>query len=521
MPKAPKKEEDVAVRKQPYSIEIEQALLGELMIDNDVASDIIPKLKEEDFFDAKHRIICRALKALNKESKPIDFYVVQDKLTLMGKLDEVGSIEYLTYLCNSVISSVGSEEHLRIVQRDSVLRKLIDAGNNILEIAYTSKDQEKAVNMAESQITKIEDSLDIKELTHASKLLAEAEYDIEQTQQGKNQSKYVYTNIDLLDMKLKGLKPQEIIIIAARPSVGKTAFALNIATDAALRQKKTVAFFSLEMSSLNLCKRLSAAVSGVSLTDINSRGKLSPLESKRVMDAYTALSETDLYIDDYAMNTPNLIFSKCKKLKREKGKLDLVVIDYLQLMMSDAIKGQTMSSRSEVVASLSRNLKLYAKELDAPIMVLSQLRRIRGKDDGKGAKVEPKPDLEDLRESGQIEQDADVVMFLHRPSTTPRNEEGGLVQLLIKKNRNGPQGDLNLAWYPSITAFKQHVNQDTDEEVEPSEPTVAPQTPVVTKPVEKSDDSDLIEDEDDDFDFNDASTEDTGLQHIEEDDLGY
>ena len=518
MPRA--KKEPLVVRKEPYSIETEQALLGELMIDNNVASDLIPKMKEEDFFDAKHRIIFKALADLNRESKPIDFYVVQDKLTLMGKLDDVGSIEYLTYLCNSVVSSIGAEEHLRIIQRDSVLRKLIAAGNAILDIAYTSSDQEKALNLAESQITKIEDDLDIKELTHASTLLAQAQFEIQQTQQGKNQSRYVYTNRDLLDMKLKGLKPQEIIIIAARPSVGKTAFALNIATDAVLRQKKRVAFFSLEMSSLNLCKRLIAGVSGVSLEDINSRGKLSPLESQRVMEAYTQLSEAELYIDDYAMNTPNIIFSKCKKLQREKGQLDLVIIDYLQLMMNDIVKGQNISSRQEIVASLSRNLKLFAKELNVPIVVLSQLRRIRAKDDGKGAKVEPKPDLEDLRESGQIEQDADVVMFLHRPSSTPRNEEGGLVELLIKKNRNGPQGDINLAWYPSITTFRQHDNQDLGDEANFTT-TPAPQVQVVTTATSSNVEDEFEDTEENEDVFEGASTEDTGLQHIENDDLDY
>ena len=522
MPKA--KKPTGAIRKEPYSLEVEQALLGELMIDNNVASDLIPRLKEDDFFDAKHRIIFEALKDLNKESKAIDFYVVQDKLTLMNKFDEIGGAEYLSYLCNSVISSVLANEHLKIIQRDSTLRRLIAAGNTILETAYTLDDADKALNVAENEITKIEDDLDIRDLTHASTVFAEAQNLITATQQGLNQTNYVYTNIELLDNKLKGMKPGEIIIIAARPSVGKTAFALNIATDAVLRQKKRVAFFSLEMSSVNLAKRILASISGVSLSDMNSRSKLSPLETAREMNAYSQITKTELYIDDYAMNTPSLIFSKCKKLQREKGKLDLVVIDYLQLMMNDIIQGQTMSSRSEVVASLSRSLKLIAKELEAPIIVLSQLRRIRAKDDGKGSKVEPKPDLEDLRESGQIEQDADVVLFLHRPSTTPRNEEGGLVELLIKKNRNGPQGDLNLAWYPSITTFRQHENQDTGDEGEFGDPVLPPQIVVPTKPTPNvAQDSEFVDNNavDDDLAFGDDSGEDDGLQQIDNDDLDY
>ena len=522
MPKA--KKPVGAVRKEPYNLEVEQALLGELMIDNNVASDIIPRLKKDDFFDAKHRIIFEALQDLNRDSKAIDFYVVQDKLTLMDKYDEIGGAEYLSYLCNSVISSVLANEHLKIIQRDATLRKLIMAGNSILECAYTADDADEALNVAENAITKIEDDLDIRDLTHASTVFAEAQNIITATQQGLNQTNYVYTNIDMLDSKLKGMKPGEIIIIAARPSVGKTAFALNIATDAVLRQKKRVAFFSLEMSSVNLAKRILASISGVSLSDMNSRAKLSPLETAREMNAYSQITKTELYIDDYAMNTPSLIFSKCKKLQREKGKLDLVVIDYLQLMMNDQIKGQTISSRSEVVASLSRSLKLFAKELEVPIIVLSQLRRIRAKDDGKGSKVEPKPDLEDLRESGQIEQDADVVMFLHRPSTTQRNEEGGLVELLIKKNRNGPQGDINLAWYPSITTFRQHENQDLGEDDNFGDPVLPPQIVVPTKaaPTVAQDDgfSDDAAD-DDDLSFDDASTDDNGLQQFNDDDLEF
>ena len=395
----------------PNNVEAEQNVLGALLIDDKMADVIMPTLAVEDFFVSQNRIIYAAMRELVERSSPIDTVSVADKLELQGKLDEVGSIDYLNSLAMGVVSSANAKYYADIIKRDSLTRKVISAGNDILEYAYTCEDGADALGKAEQLVFKIAEEKTDKALTHAKEALATAFQNIQDAQAGNTPSNLIFTGFTNLDRKTKGLKPGDFVILAARPGVGKTALALNIAVNCLLKNK-TVAVFNMEMTAPSLVKRMLAYLSGVTFESMDGRGQLSDSDIAKLYNAYTTLLGKELYIDDYSMNHPSDILSKCRRLKREKG-LDLVIVDYLQLMEADS-KGRASESRQNDVSTMSRQLKVYAKELGVPILALSQMSR--------GAEKEGRaPQLSDLRDSGAIEQDADVVMFLHDPSKVDEN----------------------------------------------------------------------------------------------------
>ncbi len=455
-----KKTERKNLRAMPNNVEAEQNVLGALLIDDKMADVIMPTLAVEDFFVSQNRIIYSAMRELVERSSPIDTVSVADKLELQGKLDEVGSIDYLNSLAMGVVSSANAKYYADIIKRDSLTRKVISAGNDILEYAYTCEDGADALGKAEQLVFKIAEEKTDKALTHAKEALATAFQNIQDAQAGNTPSNLIFTGFTNLDRKTKGLKPGDFVILAARPGVGKTALALNIAVNCLLKNK-TVAVFNMEMTAPSLVKRMLAYLSGVTFESMDVRGQLSDSDIAKLYNAYTTLLGKELYIDDYSMNHPSDILSKCRRLKREKG-LDLVIVDYLQLMEADS-KGRASESRQNDVSTMSRQLKVYAKELGVPILALSQMSR--------GAEKEGRaPQLSDLRDSGAIEQDADVVMFLHDPSKVDENLPKDEILLLLRKNRSGSIGEMKLHWDGNTTTFR-----DIDESGAVREP----ETPVI------------------------------------------
>jgi len=434
-------------RMMPYNLEAEIAVLGSILIDSSVADDLIPSLKEEDFYSNQHRIIFKAMTDLYHVGTPVDLVSLSDRLNVTNQLDEVGSMTYISSLTDSVLSAANGKHYMEMIKRDALTRNVITTCNDILEYAYDCEQGEDALQEAEKQIYKISESDQRSDLQQIEKAMMDTVGVIEQTQKGQIDTKVVFTGFKTLDTVTHGLKPGEMILIAARPSVGKTAFALNIAVNVALNSKKNVAVFSLEMDANLLAKRMLAYASGISLSKMSSIGGMTNEDNKKMFRTAKQLSAANIYVDDYSMNTPQDILSKGRKLVRQKG-CDLIIIDYLQLMNAKN-GGKSPESRQNEVAEMSRAMKVYAKELGCPIIVLSQLSR------GIESRTNHEPQLSDLRESGAIEQDADVVMFLAAPHKYNSAEPEDKVELYVKKNRNGQCIDIELKWDGSTTSFKE------------------------------------------------------------------
>ena len=449
------KEENKRVsRGMPNNVDAEASVLGAILIDNKAADIIIPMLSVDDFYLAQNRLIFAVMKQLQMESKPIDTVSVCDALEVKGQLDEVGSVSYLSELAEGVVSAANGEYYASIIKRDSLTRKVIEAGNNIAKYGYECESGEDALDNAEKLVYAIAEQTSEQALEKIDDAAALALKNIQDKQTGNVPKNTIYIDFPKFDQMTHGLKPGEMVLIAARPSVGKTAFALNIAANVAINHGKKVAIFSLEMPADLLAKRMLCYISRVESNKMDTRGGLTQTDYKKLYNGYRALLASDIYIDDYSMNGPSDVLSKCRRLKREKG-LDLVIIDYLQLMTATK-NGRAAESRQVEVSDMSRKMKIYAKELECPIILLSQMSR------GVEQRPDHTPLLSDLRESGSIEQDADVVMFLNNPSkynkALPENE----VILDVKKNRNGAIGEIKLEWNAPTTSFKECVDQNAN-----------------------------------------------------------
>ena len=436
-------------RVMPHNAEAEEALLGSILIDTRTADQLVPSLRAEDFYSTANRTVFAAMRALLDESVVVDVVSVADRLMLEGKLDEVGGMDYLASLTESIPSSAGADHYADIVKRDALIRRVISAGNSIVQAGYKSVSGTDALLNAEKEIYSISEDITEKDLVHAADALGDVMKSIQDAQAGVAKPDAIFTDFPSLDRMSHGFKAGELILVAARPSVGKTAFALNIAANACLKHDKTVAVFSLEMPAQLLVKRMLAHVSGCSLSLMDSVGGLSGAATGKLYDAYRRLLSAKLFIDDYSMNTPVDVLSKCRRLKRDQG-LDLIIIDYLQLMTAGG-SGRSNESRQVEVSEMSRSMKVYAKELGVPIILLSQMSR------GVDQRPDHTPKLSDLRESGAIEQDADMVMFLHRASKYDPSVPEDLVQLIVGKNRNGETGEVELQWEGSTTTFRECV----------------------------------------------------------------
>ena len=446
----------------PYNRDAEMALLGCLLIDNEIAADIVEKLAEDDFYQESHKYILRAMKRVFNDRKPVDLVTVSDDLEKEGALEKAGGIVYLTELTQITPSTANYKSYYEIISRDSVNRKLIRASRKIIETSMKGVDEKTSLAFAEKSI------YDISKQTERSALLSMNDDDIigdvlqkfEKLQSDQDAFKGIPTGFKRLDRMTNGLQAGALIVLAARPGMGKTSLAMNLVEHAALRAGKTCAVFSLEMPRHEIVQRLICSYANVSMKNALS-GELSAKEWKKLMLAGDQLKKSNIYIDDSSRVTPAEILSKCRRLKTTAGGVDMIMIDYIQLMSSGDSNMAGAENRQQEVASITRDLKIMAKELGVPVIALSQLRRIQSKE----------PQLSDLRESGAIEQDADIVMFISRPEAIATKEEidsgkiiKGAAELILAKHRAGEQGRVSLKFIGEYTKFVDVDEQNREDE---------------------------------------------------------
>ena len=441
---------------QPHNIEAEQAVLGCILIDNQAQIDILALINEEDFYSEAHQQIYKSMIKVYQKSIPVDFVTITDQLEKDGVLEKVGGIDYITFLTNAVPSAANFKHYCEIVKSDSIRRKLIKSGQEIIEDAFDNQDKDKSLQFAEQVIFDISEKESRSSLEHVGKNNGAVKNVIDKFSEiAKDPTvlKGIPTGYTDFDKITNGLQNSDLILLAARPSVGKTAFAMNIIQHVASVEKKKCAVFSLEMGKEQLAQRSLCSLAKVSMSKA-MKGEMSAGEWKAIWAAKNLLQDCDIFVDDSSMNTPMDILGKCRRLKREKG-LDLVMVDYLQLMNS----GNSRESRQNEVSEMSRLLKVMARELNIPVLVLSQLSRA----------VEKRPDhrpmLSDLRESGAIEQDADIVMFLHKPfmyaDTQVSEAEKTVAELIVAKHRNGALDNIKLKWVGENATFR-NMDKDSD-----------------------------------------------------------
>lgn len=446
----------------PYNRDAEMALLGCLLIDNDIAAELVEKLSEEDFYQESHKFIIRGMQKVFAGRQPVDLVTLSDELDGEGNLEKAGGIAYLTELAQLTPSAANYKSYYEIVSRDSMNRKLIRAARKIIEHSMAGAEGRDALSFAEKAV------YDISRQSDRSSLAGMQEGDIvqqvlqkfEEIQSDPNVFRGIETGFRRLDQMTNGLQPSDLIVLAARPGMGKTSLAMNLVEHAALQKNKVCAVFSLEMPRIQIVQRLLCSYSNVSMAKALS-GQLTAAEWKKLMLASDKLKKSRIYIDDSSRVTPSEILSKCRRLKTVAGGVDMVMIDYIQLMSSGESNAAGAENRQQEVASITRDLKIMAKELNVPVIALSQLRRIQSKE----------PTLSDLRESGAIEQDADIVMFINRPEATATAEElasgkivKGAAELIIAKHRNGAQGRVQLKFIGESTKFVNVDDQNRDEE---------------------------------------------------------
>ena len=428
----------------PHDIDAEQAVLGSMLTDKDAVNAAIETLKEDAFYREDNRAIYQAIINLYSKSEPIDIITLKDELESMDKFVQVGGYEYLASLPDKVPTTANVQKYIKIVEEKAILRKLIKTANEIIELGYDpAEDVEDIMDNAEKKIFDIMQSKNQKGYTPIKDVLVESFTKLEELYNRKQHITGVPTGFVELDYKTAGLHGSELILVAARPAMGKTAFALNIATNAALRGNAPVAIFSLEMSKDQLVNRILCSEAMVDSNKVRT-GKLEEDDWVKLAGAIGPLSESEIYIDDTPGISVMEIRTKCRKLKMEKN-IGLVVIDYLLLVQGS---NKRQASREQEISEISRSLKILAKEINVPVIALSQLSRA----------VEQRPDhrpmLSDLRESGAIEQDADIVMFLYRDDYyNKESEKKDIAEVIIAKQRGGQTGTVELLWMGNYTKF--------------------------------------------------------------------
>ena len=427
----------------PHSVESEQSILGSILLDKDAIITVAETITPNDFYKDAHRVIYESMMALNNKNEPIDMVTLTDELRKRGYLDDIGGVTYLTSLSTIVPTTSNVKYYADIVKEKSVLRQLIKASNDIINLGYGSGESaENVLDFAEKKIFDISQERTNDDFKPINQVLMDTYDMIESIYSNKSDVTGVTTGFKDLNKKINGLQRTDLILVAARPAMGKTAFALNLVQNAAIKGNASVAVFSLEMSKEQLAQRMIAAQSNVELKKMKT-GTLNDADWPRIISAMAVMSDAKIFIDDTPGIKINELRSKCRKLKMEQG-LDLVMIDYLQLMESDSKN----ESRQQEISKISRSLKILAKELDCPVVALSQLSR------APEQRADHRPVLSDLRESGAIEQDADIVMFLYRDEYYHSDsEKKDLAEVIIAKNRHGETGSVELVWMGSIQRF--------------------------------------------------------------------
>ncbi len=441
----------------PHSLEAEQSLLGCLLMEPKIQIEVAAFLKEEDFYAESHKYIFHAMESIIKKNQPVDMVTLTDVLEKQGALEQAGGISYIAELTNVLPSSTNYQRYLDIVTRDSMLRKLIKGSADIIDNCKSSLDKTTALAFAEKTVYDISNEADTSEMVKIGSVIPDVMTKFDELSNNKASTKGIKTKYKGLDRLINGIHKSDLMILAARPAVGKTSFAMNIVENVAL-QGHSCAVFSLEMSKDQLVQRMMCSVAGVSMENA-MKGTMSKQEWLRIAKAKEKLSNAKIFIDDSAMITPQQVLSKCRRLKSRFG-LDLVMIDYIQLMSAE--KSSKSDNRQQEISEISRMLKILAKEVNVPVLALSQLNRAVESRKGR-------PQLADLRESGAIEQDADIVMFIHRPdkSATEKEIAEGKVQtnvaeIIIEKHRNGPTGIVKLYFKGECTKFI-NLNEETGE----------------------------------------------------------
>ena len=428
----------------PHDIEAEQAVIGSMITDRDAVISAVETLKPDAFYRDDNKAIFEAILNLYKKAEPIDIITLKDELESMNKFEQVGGYEYLASLPEKVPTTANVQKYIKIVEEKSILRNLIKTANEIISLGYDpTEDVEDIMDSAEKKIFDIMQSKNQKGYTPIKDALVESFAKLEELYNRKQYITGVSTGFIALDHKTAGLHGSELIRVAARPAMGKTAFALNIATNAAVRGKVPVAIFSLEMSKDQLVNRILCSEAMVDSNKVRT-GKVEEGDWVKLAGAIGPLSESEIYIDDTPGISVMEIRTKCRKLKMEKN-IGLIVIDYLQLIQGN---NKRVGSREQEISEISRSLKILAKELDVPVIALSQLSRA----------VEQRPDhrpmLSDLRESGAIEQDADIVMFIYRDDYyNKESEKKDIAEIIIAKQRGGTIGPVDLLWMGNYTKF--------------------------------------------------------------------
>ena len=428
----------------PHDLEAEQAIIGSMLTDRDAVISAIEILKEEDFYREDNKAIYTAILNLYNRAEPIDIITLKSELKSMGKFEQVGGLEYLAELPEKVPTTANAMKYIKIVEEKSTLRRLIKTANEIIELGYSpTEDVEDIMEGAEKKIFNIMQEKNQKGYAPIKDVLVESFTKLEELYNRKQHITGVPSGFTELDYRTAGFHGSELILIAARPAMGKTAFALNIATNAAVKANVPVAVFSLEMSKEQLVNRILCSESMVDSNKVRT-GKLEEDDWTKLAGAIGPLSEAEIFIDDTPGINITEIRAKCRKLKLEKN-IGMVVIDYLQLIQGSNKRG---GSREQEISEISRSLKILAKELDVPVIALSQLSRAAEQ------RPDHRPMLSDLRESGAIEQDADIVMFLYRDDYYNEDSpEKNVAEVIIAKQRAGSTGTVKLVWLGNYTKF--------------------------------------------------------------------
>ena len=443
-------DEAIIKRVLPHSVEAEQSVLGSMMIDREaivIASEIVTG---DDFYNKQYGVVFETMVELHEDGKPVDIVTLQDKLKEKDVPSEVSSLEFVRDIITAVPTSANIRHYANIVAEKSILRKMIRLNEEIENLCYSGKESmEFILEDAEKRIFDLVQKRNSGEFVPIRQIVMNALKKIEAASKTTGRVTGIATGFYDLDFKTSGMQPADLVLIAARPSMGKTAFVLNIAQHVAFRLNETVAIFSLEMSKEQLVNRMFSLESNVDAQNLRN-GTLSDVEWEKLIESAGVIGKSSLIIDDTAGISISELRSKCRKFKLEHN-LRMIIIDYLQLMSGSG----KSESRQQEISEISRSLKSLARELNVPVLALSQLSRA----------VEQRPDkrpmMSDLRESGAIEQDADVIMFIYRDDYYNKDsEKKGISEIIIGKQRNGPIGTVELVWLPEYTKFanKEHGN---------------------------------------------------------------
>lgn len=433
-------------RQLPNDINAEAAVLSAMMIDNYVVARAIEMLEYDHFYRTSHQVIFKALSSLFENNIEIDIITLIDQLKTNKELDKIGGEQFINDLSDVVLSGANIEYHANIVLEKALLRQLITASNKIIENCYNADQSvDDIVDSAEQSIFQIAERPNRKAFQSIGSVIPTTIKNIEETAATKKSVLGVPSGFMDLDRRIGGFRPGQLIVLAARPSMGKTSLALNIASNASVRYEKKIGIFTMEMESDELLMRMLSSASEVSMDNMLKGYGMNEKKILRIAGAAEVLSEKQIYIDDNGSNTILDVRAKTRRLKAELKGLDLIIIDYMQLM---SLK-RNRENRQQEISEISRSLKVLAKELSVPIIALSQLNRsLENRDDKR-------PKLADLRESGAIEQDADIVIFIYRDEVyNEETEKPGIAEIIIGKNRHGAIGKLELKFYPEFTSFR-------------------------------------------------------------------